>query len=47
MSSKGKFVTGTMIIENTKPFYDAMKITDKRTFSADSNKKITCKNLSP
>jgi hypothetical protein len=37
---KGKLVTGPVIIENSKPFYDEMKIIDKCTFSEGSKKKI-------
>jgi hypothetical protein len=37
--SDGKPVTALMIIEKCKSFYDEIKITDKCTFSVDSNKK--------
>jgi hypothetical protein len=32
MRSEGKPVTGPVIVEKTKSFYDEMKITDKCTF---------------
>jgi len=38
MCSKGKPMTGPMIIEKSKPFYDEIKIKDKGTFSQGSNK---------
>jgi len=38
--SEGKPVTALMIIEKCKSFHDERKITDKCTFSADSNKKL-------
>jgi hypothetical protein len=38
MCSNGKRMTGPTIIENSKPFYDEVKIKDKGTFSQGSNK---------
>jgi hypothetical protein len=32
MHSKGKFMTGSMKNENTKPFHNEMKITDDCTY---------------
>ena len=40
MHSKGKFITGPMKNENTKPHHDEIKITDECTFSEGSNKKL-------
>jgi len=38
MCSNRKPMTGPMIIENSKPFYDEVKIKDKGTFFQGSNK---------
>jgi hypothetical protein len=38
MHSKGKFITGLMKNENTKPLHNEIKITDECTFSEGSNK---------
>jgi len=35
MRSEGKPVTGPVIVEKSKSFYDEIKITDKRTFYED------------
>jgi len=40
-----KPVTGPMIIEKVKSFYDKMKVCDKCTFSESWLHKITCKNF--
>jgi len=40
MSSKGKLLIGTAVIENAKSFFDEMKTTNKWTFSEGSNKKL-------
>jgi hypothetical protein len=40
--SEGKPVTGPMMIEEAKSFYDEMKITDKCTLSEGSNKEKLC-----
>jgi hypothetical protein len=38
MCSEGKPITGPMIIEKSKSFYDEILITDKCTFSEGRNK---------
>jgi hypothetical protein len=48
MHPEGKPMTGPMIIEKAKYFYDEVKITHKRTFRdgwQSSNKKIICKKF--
>jgi hypothetical protein len=45
MLSEGKPVTGAMIIEKAKSFYDEMKITDKCILPEGSNKKLAVKSL--
>jgi hypothetical protein len=46
MHLKEKPITGLMIIKEAKSFYDEMKVTDKCTFSEDSNKTgILCINV--
>ena len=50
MHSKGRSMTGTVVIERAKYLYDEMKITDRCTFSQGSNEKLPCKkfdNLTP
>ena len=43
--SKGKSITGPVIIEKSKYLYDEMKITDRGTFTQSSNKKLPCKKF--
>ena len=48
MHPEGKPMTGPMIIEKAKYFYDEVKITHKRTFRdgwQSSNKKLSVRNL--
>jgi hypothetical protein len=40
LRSEGKPMTGLVIIEKPKYFSDEIKISDKRTFSDGSNKKL-------
>jgi hypothetical protein len=40
MQSEGKPVTGPMIIQKAKSFYNEMKITDKCTYLESSNKNL-------
>jgi hypothetical protein len=40
MHSEGKPMTGPMITEKVKSFYDEIKISNKCTFSEGSNKKL-------
>jgi hypothetical protein len=40
VSSEVKHVSGPMIIEKAESFYVEMEMTDKCTFSEDSNKKL-------
>ena len=42
--SEGKPVTSPVIIEKAKSSCDEMKITDERTFSEGSNKKLHLRN---
>jgi hypothetical protein len=45
MHSKGKSMSGPVIIEKTKYLYDEMQITDRCTFSQGSNEKLPARNL--
>jgi hypothetical protein len=45
MHSKGKSMTGPVIIEKAKYLYDEMKITDRCRFSQSSNEKLPCKKF--
>jgi hypothetical protein len=46
MHLKEKPITGPMIIREAKSFYDKVNVTDKCTFSEDSNKTgILCINI--
>jgi len=50
MHSKGKSMTGPVIIEKAKYLRDEMKISDSCAFSKGSNEKFPCKkfgNLTP
>jgi len=50
MHSKGKSMTGPVIIEKAKYLCHAMKISDRCAFSQSSNEKLLCKefdNLTP
>jgi hypothetical protein len=40
--SKGKPMTGPVIIKKAKSFYDEMEVTDKYTFSKGGNKNYLC-----
>ena len=45
MHSKGKSMTGPVIIEKAKYLYDEMQIIDRCTFSQGSNEKLPARNL--
>jgi len=45
MHSKGKSMTGPVIIEKAKYLCDEMKISDSCTFSQGSNEKFPCKKF--